>query len=125
VKEDFPKRKADGGALAATDGGGRVDSAEGVAGEKPGTVSASGRPHTLIALVNNKPDEVVIAALKRLLARAREGEIVSFAVALELTGRRMATTFVRGAGCEVYRLAGAVQYVLHRLNVCVDNSPDD
>jgi hypothetical protein len=78
-----------------------------------------------LKISDNKPDEVVVAALERLLARAREGEIVSFAVALELTGRRMATAFVRGSGCEVYRLAGAVQYLLHRLNVCVDNNPDD
>jgi hypothetical protein len=78
-----------------------------------------------LKISNNKPDEVVVTALERLLARARAGEIVSFAVAMELTGRRMATMFVRGAGGEDYRLAGAVQYMLYRLNVCVDNNPDD
>lgn len=70
----------------------------------------------LIAVLSPAPTEAqpqVIEMLENLLARARTGEVLSFAVACELTGREVMTGHSEPAS--VFALIGAVEHLKQRL----------
>lgn len=73
-----------------------------------------------LRVVVDAPDVDVVATCEEILQRAKAGEIVSIAVAIEMPQRGMATQYKIGAGGEHFRLAGAVSHLLHRLNVKIE-----
>lgn len=70
---------------------------------------------SVVELPKPAPDAGLVQMLEDVLAAAKRGEIVSLAIASEMTGGRVATSFHRTSLTSVFQLLGAVRCVEARV----------
>jgi hypothetical protein len=70
---------------------------------------------TLVSL-SRTTDPAIIAELENILAQAKKGHIVSFAIAVECEDRAIGTQWCVGEDGEHWRLLGALSQLMHRIN---------
>lgn len=76
-------------------------------------------------VISNEPHPDIVAAAERLLTRAKSGDIVSMAVAIESRDGGTMTMYCRSDKFDMARLMGAVEYLKYRLLQLYDTPSTD
>lgn len=71
---------------------------------------------SLVALPKPAPEQEVIDRLEWALEKARSGEAIAAAIAVQLVDGSMATSFVTGERASMFAILGGVHYLAHRIS---------